>query len=196
MPSNDDDRRRRRRKLIFLLFGWLVAAGGLGVAVTDLESESPKVSQGGAPATPSGGSTAPPAPERPARPTDRPAPDNEAHAFSINGSVSQLFAPGVSRPVNLVLGNPHNFTIRVTAVTITVSPSTDKSGCSGTANLKVTKSLSVPVDVPKNATRSLQQLGVAQANWPVLTMPNLPTNQDACKNALFSLSYTGQAVKP
>ena len=98
--------------------------------------------------------------------------------------------------MNLVIGNPHDFAIRVTSVTITVHPNTSKAGCSGTANLAVTKTLAVPVDVPRNSTRSLQQLGVAQALWPVLTMPNLASNQDACKNAVFSVVYTGQAVRP
>lgn len=116
--------------------------------------------------------------------------------FPISGNVDQLFAPGVTQPLNLVIGNPYNFAIRVTSVTITVGDTTDRPGCAGTTNLTVTQGLAVPVDVPRNATRSLQQLGLAQADWPTLTMPNLATNQDACKNAAFSLAYTGEATKP
>lgn len=116
--------------------------------------------------------------------------------FPISGTVPQPFAPGVSHPLNLVLGNPYNFTIRVTSVTIAVDTATTNADCVGPTNLTVTKNLSAPVDVPRDATRSLQQLGVAQADWPVLTMPNLPVNQDACKGVTFSLSFTGQATKP
>ena len=195
MPENED--RRRRRKLILLIFGWLVAAGGLTLAVADLESGSPLIARGGTPTNGPGRGARPSTSVPAGRANPAPADDDTATKdFSISGSVAQLFAPGVSRPVNLVIGNTHNFTIRVTGVTITVSPATSRPGCSGTANLKVTKSLTAPVDVPGNATRTLEQLGVAQAAWPVLTMPNLPTNQDACKNAVFSLAYTGQAVRP
>ena len=115
--------------------------------------------------------------------------------FPISGTVDGLFAPGVTHPINLVIGNPYNFGIRVTAVTITIADGTGREGCSGTANLTVTKGLTVPVDVPRNTTSSLRDLGVAQDDWPRLTMPNLPTNQDACKSATFSLTYTGQATK-
>lgn len=60
----------------------------------------------------------------------------------------------------------------------------------------MTKSLSAPVDVPSDSTRSLEQLDIAQDAWPVLTMPNLPVKQDACKGVALSLSFTGQATKP
>lgn len=116
--------------------------------------------------------------------------------FPISGMADQPFFPGATRAVNLVIGNPYNFTIRVTAVSIAVADPTSRPGCDGPTNLMVTQGLAVPVDVPRNSTRSLLQLGVDPDAWPQLTMPNLPTNQDACKNATFSLAFTGQAVKP
>lgn len=116
--------------------------------------------------------------------------------FPVSGDVDDLFAPGVTQPLNLVIGNPYNFTIRVTAVTITVGATTGNEECAGPLNLTVAQGLTVPVDVPRNSTRSLQQLGVAEADWPRLKMPNLETDQDACKNATFSLAYTGEATKP
>ena len=64
------------------------------------------------------------------------------------------------------------------------------------ANLTVTQTLLVPATIAKNSTRSLQQLGIAPSSWPTVTMPNLATNQDACKGATFTLGYTGMAVKP
>jgi len=115
--------------------------------------------------------------------------------FPISGSITQPFAPGVTRPLNLVIGNPFSFTIRVTSVAVSVG-STDKDGCVGTANFTVTKGLTSTVDVPRNTTRSLQQLGIDESAWPTVTMPNLATNQDACKGATLSLTYTGQATRP
>ena len=115
--------------------------------------------------------------------------------FPISGTITQSFAPGVTRPLNLVIGNPFSFTIRVTSVAISVG-STTRPGCVGSTNFKVTKGLTTTVDVPRDTTRSLQQLGIAEAAWPTVAMANLATNQDACKGATISLSYTGQATKP
>lgn len=116
--------------------------------------------------------------------------------FPISATVDQRFFPGATRPLNLVIGNPYNFAIRVTAVAITVAESTGRPGCTGPANLTVTQGLAVPVDIPRDSTWSLLELGVDRDDWPRLTMPNLATSQDACKNATFSLAFTGQAVKP
>lgn len=116
--------------------------------------------------------------------------------FPISGVVDQPFAPGVTRPLNLVIGNPYNFAIRVTAVDISVGDATGNAQCVGSTNLKVTQPFSTPVTVPANSSWSLQQLGVAPSSWPQLTMPNLATNQDACKGVTFSLAFTGQATKP
>lgn len=116
--------------------------------------------------------------------------------FPVSGRVEQRFFPGATRSLNLVIGNPYNFPIRVTAVAITVDATTGQPGCDGPTNLSVTQGLAVPVDVPRNSTHSLLELGVDADDWPRLTMPNLPVNQDACKNATFSLAFTGQAVKP
>lgn len=116
--------------------------------------------------------------------------------FPISGTIPERFAPGVTRPLNLVIGNPYSFTIRVTSVTVTVGDDTSDPGCDGSTNFTVTKGLTATVDIPRNSTWSLQQLGVAPAAWPAVTMPNLASNQDACKGATFSLAYTGQAVKP
>lgn len=118
------------------------------------------------------------------------------NGFPITGSADQPFYPGVTRSVNLVIGNPYNFTIKVTAVAVSVDNATSKPACAGQTNLVVTQTLTVPVNVPANSSRSLQQLGVASADWPRLTMPNLATNQDACKGASFSIHYTGQASTP
>ena len=41
----------------------------------------------------------------------------------------------------------------------------------------------------------LQALGLTQSRWPQMRMPNLATNQDACKGAAFRLTFTGAAVQ-
>ena len=41
---------------------------------------------------------------------------------------------------------------------------------------------------------SLSQLGVSTANWPVITMIDTHTNQNACQGAPLTLTYTGSAT--
>jgi|SRR5581483_988757 len=125
----------------------------------------------------------------------------ENKSFGISGNLTQALYPGVSRPLDLVLANPYNFAITVTSVTVTVDPATTKTtggpnpACVGPTNLRVTQQLTGPATLAANATKSLSQLGVAPANWPQLLMPDLPTNQDDCKNTTFKLSYAGTAQK-
>lgn len=122
-------------------------------------------------------------------------------SFPITGNTSQLFAPGVSQPVNLVITNPFDFDIKVIGVTITVQSGTTKNNlpnpaCNGSQNLVATRAFSGSVVVGRNSTRSLPQLNTPSAQWPVLTMPDLAVNQDACKSTTFHLTYTATAVRP
>jgi hypothetical protein len=119
--------------------------------------------------------------------------------FPISGSITQALYPGISPvPLDLVFTNPNNFSIQITSVTVTVSGATTKPSCDGRANLLVTRAFAAGpgvVVVPKNSTRSLQELRIPQAQWPTVQMPNLPVKQDACKGATFTLTYTGTATK-
>jgi hypothetical protein len=122
-------------------------------------------------------------------------------SFRITGNVEGLLAPGVMRPVNVSFTNPWDFRITVSALQITVRDTTFSGGavnpwCRGSANLLVIRPLGAQPQIPPHRTRSLAQLGVPQSQWPVVYMPNLPTNQDACKNTTFSLRYSGTATRP
>jgi hypothetical protein len=122
----------------------------------------------------------------------------EKKTFGITGTTTEPFFPGKSQAVDLVLSNPNNRAIEITTSSITVSSATKKNDvanpdCNGTTNLVVTQGLTGTVIVPANSTRSLSQLLVPQSQWPVLTMPNLSTNQDACKSTTFTINYSGTA---
>jgi len=51
------------------------------------------------------------------------------------------------------------------------------------------------VTLAKNATKSLSQLGTRPSQYPLVQMPDLPVNQDACQKSTFHMSYSGTAVK-
>ena len=114
--------------------------------------------------------------------------------FPVTGGPIGSFSPGTSQYVNLSITNPNSFSITVTGVTATVSPTTSNASCVGNTNLVQSQAFTGPVTIPANSTKTLQQLGVPQSQWLQLTMPNLGTNQDACKGATFQISYSGTAT--
>jgi hypothetical protein len=124
------------------------------------------------------------------------------NTFGISGNASAAFSPGATpQPLNLVLSNPFSFDIKVTGITVTVQAVTTRNGnpnpgCNGMQNLKVTRPFNGTVILAKKATMSLSQLGSPASQYPLLQMPDLPVNQDACKNSTFRMSYAGTAVKP
>ena len=124
------------------------------------------------------------------------------NSFGISGNASAPFYPGATpQPLNLVLTNPYSFDIKVTGITVTIQAATTKNGnpnpaCDGTQNLKVTRQFNGTVTLAKKTTSSLSQLGTPASQYPLLQMPDLPVNQDACKNSTFRMSYSGTAVKP
>jgi hypothetical protein len=125
-----------------------------------------------------------------------------AGSFPVSGDLSGFY-PGRSQRIDLSIGNPNNFDLRVLSVEIAVPDATTRpngtaSPCVGSQNLVVSQSLQtspVAIVIPKNSTRTLSQLGVPEAQWPLLTMPNLAVNQDVCKNTVFTLTYTGTGTK-
>jgi hypothetical protein len=117
----------------------------------------------------------------------------EGKAFTVSGGTSAALAPGLTRALSLTISNPNDVAISVTALTVTVAPGSSKAGCDGPANLLVTQSnlsASNALSVPALGQASLPS-GSVQA--PAVLMKDLPTNQDACKNASFTFDYSGSA---
>ena len=96
---------------------------------------------------------------------------DKKHDFSISGNAGSILYPGKTSDVDLTLTNPNNFTIRVSALGISVEEQTTNSACSGTQNFATT-ALVGTVDVPSNTTATLSQLGVAPARLPKVTFLN------------------------
>lgn len=119
--------------------------------------------------------------------------------FTVTGDAAEPFVPGSSQPIDLRIWNPYKIDLKVTAVNVHIGPATTASGdplpeCRP-ENLVVEREFQGPVVVPAGSTRSLSDLGVSTRQWPVLAMPDLDTNQDACKHAVFPLTYTGTGTK-
>jgi hypothetical protein len=121
--------------------------------------------------------------------------------FTLSGDVTQLLSPGATAELNVKITNPFNFDILVSQLTVTVQHATTRNGqpnpsCDGTANLRVSRQFSGSwLKVKSNRTVSLSDLGVPHSQWPQLLMPDLPTNQDACKGASYTFTYSATATK-
>ena len=78
----------------------------------------------------------------------------------------------------------------VTNASITIS--TNVAACPA-SNFTVSQGLLASITIPAQTTVpvSLMSLGIPQADWPVLTMINTNTNQDACQGATLTLHYAG-----
>ncbi len=114
--------------------------------------------------------------------------------FSISGNppAGALLYPGAAAvPLNLVFTNSNPAPITVQSVTVSVT-GTSAGGCDA-ANFSVSQQLQAAPTVPARATASLQDLGVAQSDWPQLRMLEAG-NQNACRNASVNLAYAGTAT--
>jgi len=117
-----------------------------------------------------------------------------AKPFSISGGPTGTLAPGVApRSIDLVVNNPGNQPLSVTNLSVVVT-GTNKTGCSASDFAVTQFSAAYPLTVPKNSSASLSQLGISPANMPKVQMLDLARNQDACKNATVSLSYSGSGT--
>ncbi len=113
--------------------------------------------------------------------------------FTVTGNASGALAPGLSRTLAITVVNPNSVPIEVSALTVTVAAGSSNSGCDGPTNLQLTQpnvSSANPLAIAANASVALPAGAVSA---PVVLMRDLPVNQDACKNASFTFTYSGSA---
>jgi hypothetical protein len=114
--------------------------------------------------------------------------------FTISGDITSSLYPGTSQKLNLTFTNPNPSPITIASGAVTITISTTQAGCSASTNFTVTQGLTTGVTVPASSTKSLSDLGIAQANWPVVVMVETHTNQDACEGAPLTLHFSGGAT--
>lgn len=118
---------------------------------------------------------------------------SKGEPFTIAGGFGGLLYPGTTGQLALRISNPNKKAILVTGLTVTIQPGSSKIGCDGPRNLQITPSnvsAANPLSVPANGSVTLPSGSVSA---PSVTMRNLPTNQDACKGAVFSFVYSGSS---
>jgi hypothetical protein len=131
-------------------------------------------------------------PPFPFRHHHRPRPTTN---FRVGGNLTSALYPGVSESLDLTFTNPNPRPITIPAGAITsanIAISANAADCAA-SNFEVSQGLTVSVTIPAHTTTpaSLMSLGIPQADWPVITMVNTNTNQDACEGATLTLHYSG-----
>ena len=122
-------------------------------------------------------------------------------SFGIQGDASGTLYPGAPpTPLNLTITNPFNFPMKVVTLDVKAAP----AGACGTNNVVVhnlaagsTPAIVVPANGRVRLSEQLNDPLWQQhwpAAWPTIAMTD-NGNQDVCKNATFTLSYTGTATK-
>jgi hypothetical protein len=111
--------------------------------------------------------------------------------FTVAGNASGPLAPGLTRSLEITLTNPNNVAITVTALSASVAAGSSKAGCDGPTNLQLTQSNISAVNslaIPASGHVTLPSGAVSA---PQVLMKDLPVNQDACKGASFTFTYSG-----
>ncbi len=117
----------------------------------------------------------------------------EGKPFTVSGGAAGPLAPGMTQPLAITLSNPNNVTITVTALTVATAPGSSKAGCDGPTNLALTQSNlseAKALTIPAGAHATLPSGAISA---PQVLMKDLPVNQDACKGAAFTFTYSGSA---
>ena len=119
------------------------------------------------------------------------APTDEA-PFEVTGNVDGL-TPGVTKVIAITLKNPNPVPIYVTSLTVGISADSKPSGCPSAVNIVLHQATGItsgsPVTVPANGSVTVSTYPRA----PKIGLRDLTTNQDKCKRASFTLTYSGSA---
>jgi hypothetical protein len=110
----------------------------------------------------------------------------------ISGNGPAPLAPGTEQPLNLRLSNRsrHRQVVTRLMISLRVDAAHRRAGCNRTRSFHLVRMQrrEYPIVLAPGRTRSLLALGVDRV--PRVRMLNLPTNQDACKDAALQMRYS------
>lgn len=109
--------------------------------------------------------------------------------MTIEGNLSGLLAPGVTRPFALTLTNPNSKAVYVTSLEVTANEQSTKPGCEAATNLLITQSNISESNTVKIPAHGKVTLPSGSVTAPQVLMKNLATNQNVCKGATFTFNY-------
>jgi hypothetical protein len=116
--------------------------------------------------------------------------------FTISAPPVTIPGPGSGQPLNLSLTNTNSQALNVTNLTVNIQSVTKAVGAPAGSCTPADYTISqfsgtYPLSVPGGQTRTLSTLVPNSAQWPRLNMLNSSSNQNACKGATVSLTFSG-----
>ncbi len=118
-----------------------------------------------------------------------------APSVRISGTTHRLLRPGARARINLRFANPSRHSVKLRHVRVTISsitaPEADAGHPCTRADFRVRPMRSQTFVLPRFWSTNLVRLGIPAWQWPHLKMRNRPVNQDGCKDATLTLTYTG-----
>jgi len=116
-----------------------------------------------------------------------------APAVAIAGRPSGRLAPGGRVRIDLRLTDRRPFALRITRLVVTVRGVTPR-GCAARRNFRALPFRGrSPIVLRPGRSRTLAQLGYADARWPGVAMLDTGSDQAACKGAHVALAYVATA---
>jgi hypothetical protein len=124
------------------------------------------------------------------------APD----AFTIAGDLPDLLTPGSGGPLDLTLTNLESSDLLIASLSVRVAgvsgPEGDVAHGCDPDDFSIEQFSGTPgFTLPASSSADLSELGFEPGDWPAISMLNLPVNQDGCKEASLSLSFSGTATE-
>jgi hypothetical protein len=121
--------------------------------------------------------------------------DQPRQFFTIDGDLTEPLSPGTGSSLNLSITNPLDSALAVSMLLVEVDAvdapnATAEHPCTVDDFAVVQLAGSGKLVIEANSTSTLSELGVSSEDWPTVSMLDTTSNQDGCKDATLSLSYS------
>ncbi len=121
-------------------------------------------------------------------------------AFAISGELPESLTPGTGASLDLTLANRESTDLSISSLSVQVAsvsgPQSNLAHPCSANDFSVEQFSGAPgFTLAASSTASLSELGFVPAEWPRVSMLNLAVNQDGCKLASLSLSFSGSATE-
>lgn len=125
--------------------------------------------------------------------------DQPAPSYTIGGTLAQPLRPGDAYPLDLALTNLTGTAMTATHLRVTISqvsaPNSSPSLPCSVSDFTVMQTAdSFALALGAHESTSLSARAVPSSQWPQIGMINSAANQDGCKNASLTLTFSGSSA--
>ncbi len=125
--------------------------------------------------------------------------DQPSPSYTIAGTLARPLRPGDMYPLDLALTNLGGVAMTVVDLHVTIShvtapAATASRPCTVNDFAAVQLADGFSLDLGPAESTSLNARGIPSSQWPQVSMLNTAANQDGCKGATLTLSFTGSST--